>query len=183
MRSVRVALPLAIMLGLAGSTSAFLQSVRPSHLIVPAHKYQAAVSRVGRASSHPYRAARSMRVMSATVDVETTDPTSTISDEVAAEVAAEVADIDPSAGPAVPATEDVLSGMEVRRGRDELTMDSARVSWVAYLSEERRCVCVVLEFWPRACFMRHADRETCVVFCGNIDLTYTCGCLDGWRAI
>lgn len=67
MRSVRVALPLAIMLGLAGSTSAFLQNVRPTHVMVPAHKYQAAVSR----ARMPPRALRSMRVMSATVETDT----------------------------------------------------------------------------------------------------------------
>lgn len=71
MRSVRVALPLAIMLGLAGSTSAFLQSVRPTHLMVPAHKYQAAVSRVARVQPAQRAAVRNMRIMSAAVEADT----------------------------------------------------------------------------------------------------------------
>lgn len=90
MRSVRVALPFAIMLGLAGSTSAFLQNVRPTHLVVPAHKYQAAVTRARcgvRSSSASPRVARSMRVMSATVDVEAADTTAIAGDEVVAPAA------------------------------------------------------------------------------------------------
>lgn len=68
MRSVRVNLPLAIMLGLTGSTSAFLQNVRPTHFMVPAHKYQAAVSRT---RVQPRAAAmRNMRIMSATVETD-----------------------------------------------------------------------------------------------------------------
>lgn len=68
MRLVRVGLPLAIMLGLVGSTSAFLQRVRPTHVLVPAHKYQAAVCR-----SRVPRVGRSMRVMSATVEADIDD--------------------------------------------------------------------------------------------------------------
>lgn len=69
MRLVRVELPLAIMLGLAGSTSAFLQRVRPTHFMIPAHKYQAILRR----SHVPARAFRSMRVMSATVEADMDD--------------------------------------------------------------------------------------------------------------
>lgn len=88
MRSVRVSLPLAIMLGLAGSTSAFLQSVRPTHLMVPAHKYQAAVSRTR--AQQPRAAVRNMRIMSAAVETDTDE----VGSPEAAEVpAAEVAEI------------------------------------------------------------------------------------------
>lgn len=115
-------MPLAIMLGLAGSTSAFLQNVRPTHLMVPAHKYQAAVSRA-RASAAP-RAARSMRVMSATVDVEAADTMATAaagSDEVVAAAVPEVPAVEMGAGseaaavPEIPAEGgDVSSAVEVR---------------------------------------------------------------------
>lgn len=92
MRSVRVNLPLAIMLGLAGSTSAFLQSVRPTHLMVPAHKYQAAVCRTRAQQSRA--AVRNMRIMSAAVETDTDE----VGSPEAAEVpAAEVAEI-PAAG-------------------------------------------------------------------------------------
>lgn len=62
-------LPLAIMLGLAGSTSAFLQRVRPTHVMVPAHRYQVALSRTRVLP----RSWRSVRVMSATVETDTDD--------------------------------------------------------------------------------------------------------------
>lgn len=88
MRTVRVNLPLAVMLGLAGSSTAFLQSVRPTNFVVPAHKYNAAVSRT-RAAAQPRPAAatgRGMRIMSAAVDeTETTEAAAEATLEEAAE--------------------------------------------------------------------------------------------------
>ncbi|CAM9440624.1 unnamed protein product [Choristocarpus tenellus] len=71
MRSVRVALPLALMLGLVGSSSAFLvrPNVLPSHVMVPAHKYNAALCGV-RAQPRVYR---HLRTMSATVESTETE--------------------------------------------------------------------------------------------------------------
>lgn len=71
MRNVAVSIPLAVLLGLAGSSTAFLQGVRPTNFVVPAHKYNAAVSRTRVAHHRPAAAARSVRVMSAAVDTET----------------------------------------------------------------------------------------------------------------
>lgn len=68
MRTVRVNLPLAVMLGLAGSSTAFLQSVRPTNFVVPSHKYNAAVSRTRAVQPRAAAAARNMRIMSAAVD-------------------------------------------------------------------------------------------------------------------
>lgn len=70
MRNVAVSIPLAVLLGLAGSSTAFLQGVRPTNFVVPAHKYNAAVSRTRAVHHRPAVAARSVRVMSAAVDTE-----------------------------------------------------------------------------------------------------------------
>lgn len=84
MRTVRVNLPLAVMLGLAGSSTAFLQSVRPTNFVVPAHKYNAAVSRT-RAVQPRAAVARNMRIMSAAVDeTEATEVVSSDTDEATA---------------------------------------------------------------------------------------------------
>ncbi|CAM9702867.1 unnamed protein product, partial [Discosporangium mesarthrocarpum] len=70
MRSVRVSLPLAIMLGLVGSASAFLvpHHSRPTHIMVPAHKYNAAMTRLRSPSPRVFK---HMRSMSATVEADT----------------------------------------------------------------------------------------------------------------
>lgn len=64
-------LPLAVLMGLAGSSTAFLQSVRPTNFVVPAHKYNAAVSRARMVQPRVAVAGRNMRIMSAAVDTET----------------------------------------------------------------------------------------------------------------
>lgn len=107
MRSVRVNLPLALMLGLAGSTSAFLQSVRPTHLMVPAHKYQAAVSRT---RAQPRAALRSMRIMSAAVE---TDADEVASPELAAEVSPAAAVELEIPEPAADVADDAVADLEV----------------------------------------------------------------------
>eukprot|EP00903_Cladosiphon_okamuranus_P009756 g9275.t1 len=71
MRTVAMNLPLAVLMGLAGSSTAFLQSVRPTNFVVPAHKYNAAVSRARTVQPRAAAAARNVRIMSAAVDTET----------------------------------------------------------------------------------------------------------------
>ena len=119
MRNVAVSIPLAVLLGLAGSSNAFLQGVRPSHFVVPAHKYNAAVSRTRAVQHRPAApAARSVRVMSAAVDTET-------------EAADEVAEI-PAASedPISPALE-VRSGGRVKGGwAAGREMETRRGRWV-----------------------------------------------------
>lgn len=91
-------LPLAVLMGLAGSSTAFLQSVRPTNFVVPAHKYNAAVSRARAVQPRAALAARNMRIMSAAVDTET--------DADTAEAAVEIPD----------AVQDPISpALEVRR--------------------------------------------------------------------
>eukprot|EP00904_Undaria_pinnatifida_P009520 jgi/Undpi1/5699/HiC_scaffold_2.g00973.m1 len=119
MRSVRVSLPLAIMLGLAGSTSAFLQSVRPTHFMVPAHKYQAAVSRTR--AQQPRAAVRNMRIMSAAVETDTDEvgspeaaevPVAEVAEiPVAVEAIADIEDDDDLAASSIP-LEDIMVGEE-----------------------------------------------------------------------
>lgn len=67
MRSVRVNLPLAIMLGLVRPSASFMRNIRPTHFMVPAHKYHAAVSHC---RARPRAVLRNMRIMSSAVDVE-----------------------------------------------------------------------------------------------------------------
>lgn len=112
MRTVRVNLPLAVMLGLAGSSTAFLQSVRPTNFVVPAHKYNAAVSRTRavqpRAAVAP--AARNMRIMSAAVD-ETTEATEVVSSDTDGEAAAATT----AAAVEIPVATEDDAMLEVRR--------------------------------------------------------------------
>lgn len=67
MRSIRVNLPLAIMLGLVRPSTSFVRNIRPTHFMVPAHKYHAAVSHC---RGRPRAVLRNMRIMSSAVDVE-----------------------------------------------------------------------------------------------------------------
>ena len=67
MRAVLVNPPLAIMLGLAGPSTAFLTNIRPTSFRVPADKYHAAVSHC---RARPRVVTRNMRIMSSAVDVE-----------------------------------------------------------------------------------------------------------------
>ncbi|CAM9313387.1 unnamed protein product [Ectocarpus sp. 6 AP-2014] len=112
MRTVRVNLPLAVMLGLAGSSTAFLQSVRPTNFVVPAHKYNAAVSRT-RAAAQPRPAAatgRGMRIMSAAVDeTETTEAAAEATLEEAAEEIPVAAAVDDPISPAMEDDDDAVS--------------------------------------------------------------------------
>lgn len=85
-------LPLAVMLGLAGSSTAFLQSVRPTNFVVPAHKYNAAVTRPRAQQPRYVAAGRNMRIMSAAVDetevtAEATDSAVAATEEIPAAVA------------------------------------------------------------------------------------------------
>lgn len=85
-------LPLAVMLGLAGSSTAFLQSVRPTNFVVPAHKYNAAVTRPRATQPRYLTAGRNMRIMSAAVDetettAEATDSAVAAAEEIPAAVA------------------------------------------------------------------------------------------------
>eukprot|EP00752_Nemacystus_decipiens_P011220 g9970.t1 len=108
MRTVVMNLPLAVLMGLAGSSTAFLQSVRPTNFIVPAHKYNAAVSRARAAQPRAAVAGRSMRIMSAAVDTETDADTAEAPSAAASAVETPVAVEDP-VSPALEDLEDVAS--------------------------------------------------------------------------
>lgn len=82
-------LPLAVLMGLAGSSTAFLQSVRPTNFVVPAHKYNAAVSRARAVQPRAAVAGRNMRIMSAAVDTETDADTAEATSAVEIPVAVE----------------------------------------------------------------------------------------------
>lgn len=82
-------LPLAVLMGLAGSSTAFLQSVRPTNFVVPAHKYNAAVSRARAVQPRAAVAARNIRIMSAAVDTETDADTAEATSAVEIPVAVE----------------------------------------------------------------------------------------------